>query len=156
MRYTVSLFILLSAFWLINSSANNALLLSLGLISVLTVLFFTRKLNLLDNESLPLHLFKRIFPLYLWVIKEIIKASCYVLKNILFRHKPIAPVTVNIKTDFKETLSKVIFANTITLVPGTLCLELNKDSVLVHALSKQLALELLGDELALRIKRLER
>jgi len=156
MRYPISLFILLSSFWLINSPANNPLLLSLGMASVLTVLFFTFKLKLLDKESLPLHLFTKIFPFYLWLIKEIVIGSCYVLKNILLPSQPLSPVTVTIKTNFKEELSKVIFANAITLVPGTLCLKLKKNTVFVHALNKQLAIELLGNELAQRIKRLER
>ena len=155
MRYPVSLFLLLSTFWLLNSSANNSLLLILGVASVLTVLLFTYKLKLLDKESLPIHLLTRIFPFYLWLIKEIVIGSCYVLKSILFRRQSIDPVTVVIKTNFSDELSKVIFANSITLVPGTLCLKLTDDSVTVHALTKYLAKQLQTNELALRVKRLE-
>ena len=155
MRYPVSLFILLSAFWLVNSSANNTLLLSLGIASVLIVLFFTHKLKLLDKESLPLHLFTRIFPFYLWLIREIVLGCCYVLKKILLRHQPITPVTVTIETNFNEELSQVIFANSLTLVPGTLCLKITENSVLVHVLSEQLAAQLQSNDMASKIKRLE-
>ena len=155
MRYQITLFLLLSAFWLINSSANNTLLLYLGFASVLIVLFFSHKLKLLDKESLPLHLFTRILPFYLWLIKEIVTGSCYVLKNILFRRQPLTPVTVTIQINFKDELSKVIFANSITLVPGTVCLKLTKDSVIVHALTKQIAEQLQDSELAMKVKRLE-
>ncbi|WP_448547822.1 Na+/H+ antiporter subunit E [Thalassotalea fusca] len=155
MRHRISLFILLSAFWLINSSANNALLLSLGVASVLFVLLMVEKLKLLDKESLPLHIAARLLPFYLWLLKEIVIASCYVLKKIVFRRKPIEPVTITIETNFNEDLCKVIFANSITLVPGTLCLKLTKNSVTVHALSQRLAAQLQNNELALRVKRLE-
>jgi len=155
MQYRISLFILLCVFWLINSSASNALLLLLGLISVLFVMLMTEKLNLLDKESQPLHMITRLLPFYIWLLKEIILASCYVLKKIVIRRQPVRPVTVTIETNFREDLCKVIFANSITLVPGTLCLKLTKNTVTVHALSQRLASQLQNNELALRVKKLE-
>lgn len=155
MRYTASLFLLLLAFWAGNSEIHTGLLFFLGLVSVMLVLLITRRLRLLDRESLPLHLFTRIAPFYCWLLKEIFFGSLYVLKLICLGDKAISPTIITVAFEFEDELSHVIFANSITLIPGTLSLQINKESVLVHALTQQLADELLGGEMARRIKRLE-
>jgi multicomponent Na+:H+ antiporter subunit E len=48
----------------------------------------------------------------------------------------------------KSDLSQVIYANSITLTPGTVSVELEKDKILVHALTKEAAEELASGEMA--------
>lgn len=155
MRYTFSLFLLLLAFWAFNSGIYTGWLFFCALMSILLVMFNSHRLRLLDRESLPLHLFTRIAPFYCWLLTEMITGSLYVLTLILHGNKALSPTIFTINFDFKDELSKVIFANSITLVPGTLSLQLDKTSVLVHALTQELADELLSGEMVLRIKRLE-
>lgn len=155
MRDTLGLFVLLSGFWGINSPNDSALLLFLGLLSVLLVVLITHRMKLLDRESFPLHLITRIFPFYLWLLKEIILGCLFVMKTILARDKNLTPEVVTVELAFKDELNQVIFANSLTLVPGTLSVELNQGSIQVHTLSPELAAELRGGEMARRIKRLE-
>ena len=155
MRYTLGLFLLLTVFWGINSTNDSGLLLFLGLLSVLLVMLLTHRMKLLDKESFPLHLITRIGPFYIWLTKEIIVGSIYVLKKIILRDKTMTPRLVKIRLNFKHRLSEVIFANSITLVPGTLCVQLGKGWIKVHALTKELADQLERGELARRIKALE-
>jgi len=119
------------------------------------VLLITRRMRLLDRESLPLHLFIRIVPFYAWLVKEIVRGSFYVLKLIFRGEKALSPTIITIPLDFKDELSKVIFANSITLTPGTLSLQLDRESVQVHTLTRELADDLLSGEMARRIKDLE-
>lgn len=155
MRYTLGLFVILIVFWTINSQYNAGLILFFGLISILLVLFITHRMKLIDQESTPLHLFLSIWPFWCWLLKEIVVGSIYVLKKILQGNSSLSPKIIEIKLDFKDEISKVIFANSITLVPGTLSVQLNEESIVVHALTQELADDLLSGELAHRIKRIE-
>ena len=155
MRYSLGLFFVLTMFWLINSPNISSLLLFLGLISVCLVVTLIVRMKLLDRESLPLHLIARIIPFYLWLLKEIVLSSLNVLKKIVFPRQPLKPQILTIKLQFNEPLTEVIFANSITLVPGTLCLKLSKSEITIHALSKEFASTLRTGELTRRLKRLE-
>ena len=155
MRYTLSLFLILAVFWGLNSSNDANLLLVLGFFSVLLVLLISQKMKLPDKESVPLHLVFRIFPFYCWLVKEIILGCLYVLKKVLSGKDTLTPTVFTISLNFKHPLSEVIFANSITLVPGTLCLNLSEGKVQVHAISQELADQLMTGDLARRIKRLE-
>lgn len=155
MRYVFGLFILLIIFWGVNSQYYSGFQLSLGLGSIALVMLLTHKMKLIDHESQPLHLLTRILPFYAWLIKEIVLGSLYVLKTILQGKQALSPKIITIKLDFKDDISTVIFANSITLTPGTLSLGFKNDSIQVHALTKELAQELLSGQLASKIKRLE-
>lgn len=156
MRYTFGLFVLLSVFWTINSPNDSGLLLFLGLLSIVLVIVLTLRMKLLDDESFPIHLFTKIGPFYLWLVKEIVLGSFYVLKKIIFRDQTDSAQMVTLNIDFKDELTQVIFANSITLVPGTLSVQLEQGTVKVHALTQELADDLTSGELAQRIKRLEK
>lgn len=155
MRYTFSLFLLLLAFWAFNSDVHTSLLFFSGLVSTTLVLLISHRLQLPDRESQPFHLVTRIAPFYCWLIKEIVCGSFTVLKLVVQGDKALSPTIITVPFDFSDELSKVIFANSITLVPGTLSLHLDKGSVRVHALTQTFADQLLSGEMARRIKRLE-
>ena len=155
MRYTFTLFFILLAFWALNSEYYTLFFLFWGMASVLLVLLIAYRMGLIDKESQPLHLVTRIAPYYLWLSKEIIIGSSYVLKRIILGSKAISPTIVTLKIDFKDELSKVIFANSITLVPGTLSMQLDRETIQVHALTRELAQQLASGEMARRIKSME-
>ena len=155
MRFTFSLFILLIIFWSINSEYNTGLLLILEFVSISLVLLIAHGMKLMDHESQPLHLITRIGPFYLWLAKEVALGSLYVLKKIFLGTRSLSPKIIRVNFDFKDEVCKVIFANSITLIPGTLSLEVDHGSVSVHTLTHELADELMKGELARHIKRLE-
>jgi len=155
MRYVLGLFIILTAFWGLNSPNDSLLLIVMGLMSVLLVVYLTLRMRLLDKESFPLHLMIRILPFYLWLTKEIFIGSLYVLKQILFHASRLEPRVVTFALPFKQALTQVIFANSVTLVPGTLSMKLEDGQLTVHALTAELAESLLEGELTRRVARLE-
>ncbi|PAJ73043.1 hypothetical protein CJF42_17925 [Pseudoalteromonas sp. NBT06-2] len=155
MRLTLSLFLLLIIFWTVNSGHYTHSILILGLLSIVLVLLICQRMKLVDQESLPLHLLIRISAFYCWLTKEIILGGIYVLKRILQGDTSIDPKIINIPLDFKDDICKVIFANSITLTPGTITLKLDNESIQVHALTTELADALINGEMARRIKMLE-
>ncbi len=141
MRHTISLFFLLSLFWLANSGSNSysMLLLSLGFFSVILVLFIAHKMDLIDHESQPLHLTYRMPAYFLWLCKEIVIANIDVVRRVWSIKLTISPVFFTLITNQKTDLAKVIYANSITLTPGTVTININQHEFLVHALTKESA-----------------
>ena len=87
MKHTISLFLTLAAFWLLNSGHYSVLVLSLGFASIALILFIIHKMNVVDQESQPIYLSPKILAYYLWLIKEIIKANITVVKHIWLGEK---------------------------------------------------------------------
>ncbi|NNE64822.1 MAG: Na+/H+ antiporter subunit E [Gammaproteobacteria bacterium] len=155
MPHTISLFVTLGVFWLLNSGHYTLLILSLGLISIVLVLFIAHRMDVIDHESQPLHLTLKIPGYLLWLTKEIILSNISVVKHIWLGNKTISPVLTTIKASQQTDMGKVIYANSITLTPGTVTVDLVGDQITVHALSRKNIETLQAGEMDRRIHRLE-
>ena len=145
-RHTISLLLTLAAFWLLNSGHNTALILFLGLASIALVLFIVDKMDVVDQESQPLQLTGNIWGYYLWLIKKVIQANIIVVKHIFLGNSSISPTLKTIKITQKTDIAKVIYANSITLTPGTVAIDLVGDEIIVHALLyKEIETLVVGD-----------
>lgn len=70
---------------------------------------------------------------------------------------PIKPLLKVIPADQKTEVGKVIFANSITLTPGTVAINISNDgNIIVHALHEDSIAELEGGEMNRRVIQLER
>lgn len=143
--YAVFLFV----FWLLLSGHMELLMLGFGLASVVLTVILVKRMTLIDHESYPLHLSSKI-PAYLaYILRAIIQANIDVAKRILTRKRPsISPKMVEVPLPLKTDLGRAIYANSITLTPGTVSVELAKDRIVVHALSSEAADDLAGGEMA--------
>ncbi len=73
------------------------------------------------------------YPLYFLVfMKELIKANIDVALRVVNPALPINPGIVAVKTNLKSPLSKLILANSITLTPGTLTVDVTDDTLFIH------------------------
>lgn len=70
---------------------------------------------------------------------NIVVANFHVAMIVLKRNMPISPGFILLKTKLDRDLTRVLYANSITLTPGTITINLNKDRLLVHALTKEAA-----------------
>ena len=156
MKHTLSLFVTLAAFWLLNSGHYTLLMLSLGFASILLILVIAHKMDVVDQESQPLHLTSSIFGYYLWLVKEIIQANITVVKHIWLGKKSISPTLKKIKISQQTDMGKVIYANSITLTPGTVAIDLVDDEIIVHALLLKDIKSLETGEMDRRVTMLER
>tara|TARA_R110002072_G_scaffold46082_1_gene127832 strand:- start:9548 stop:10012 length:465 start_codon:yes stop_codon:yes gene_type:complete len=135
MRHQTNLIVLLAVFWLANSGHFTTLALGLGAISVFVVVFFARRMNVIDHEAQPLYLLPNIIYYWGWLGKEIVLANIDVTKRIWLGASSINSSIVVLESSPHSDIGKVILANSITLTPGTITLNLNGDEVTVHALS---------------------
>ena len=104
----------------------------------------------------PPHLAWRPFLAYWpWLIKEVIVAGWDVTKRILHPKLPISPTLSEFIPSQKSDIGLVIHANSITLTPGTISVEVEPGRFLVHALTQEGAAGLAGSEMDRRCAELE-
>jgi multicomponent Na+:H+ antiporter subunit E len=146
----------LALFWLFNSGHYTPLLLSLGLVSIVFVLYISSRMDVIDNESQPLHSLSTRLPGYwCWLAKEIVVANMDVVTHIWRKRLTINPVQVQLKASQATDMGKVIYANSITLTPGTITVDLRDDILTVHALAHKQMKDLLNGDMDQRVSRLE-
>jgi multicomponent Na+:H+ antiporter subunit E len=155
MKYVLALSTLLSAFWLINSGHYTPLILSFMVVSVLFVALLCRQMDVVDGESQPLDLTFTIPAYWLWLIKEVVLANIAVARCVWQGAGSISPSVIKVKANQKTDLGIVIYANSITLTPGTVSIDLEGNEITVHALTKESAADLLTGEMDRRVCRVE-
>jgi multicomponent Na+:H+ antiporter subunit E len=154
--HSVSLFIVLCLFWLLLSGFFTAFLLSAGLGCALAVVWFARRMDVVDPEGHPIHLGPRALFYWPWLVKEIVKAAWDVSKIILDPKLPISPTLVRFKPTQKTDVGLVIHANSITLTPGTITIEAAAGEFLVHGLTRAGAEAVVDSEMDRRATACER
>ena len=142
MGHIISLAVLLFVFWLGLSGHFTPLLIGLGIASTLLAVHLAHRMDILDHETHPALLTPRLVRFWLFLSVEVVKANIDVIRRILRPGKSISPQLVTLPLPQKTDLARVIYANSITLTPGTVTLRLDKDTLLVHALSREAAEDL--------------
>lgn len=137
MLHSVSLFIVLYLFWLLLSGFFTAFLLSAGAGSALAVVWFARRMDLVDGEGHPIHLGPKVMLYWPWLLKEIAKSAWDVSRIIMHPKLPISPTLVRFKPGQRTDVGLVIHANSITLTPGTITIEASSGEFLVHGLTRR-------------------
>lgn len=151
MFHSASLFLSLYLFWLLLSGFFTAFLLSAGAGSALAVVWFARRMDVVDAEGHPIHLGPKAIFYWPWLIKEIIKSAWDVSKIILHPKLPISPTLVRFKPTQKTAVGLVLHANSITLTPGTITIEAQAKEFLVHGLTHSGAQGVVDSEMDRRV-----
>ena len=151
------MFIALFLFWLVFNGRFTVEIAVFGLILSAAILWFMCKFM---DYSLEKDF--RIVKKSLWMIKyvlilivEIGKANVGVLKILLSVRYEKEPVLVSFHTDLKSRAARVILANSITLTPGTITVNLMDDYYEVHCLDKSLAAGLDSSIFVKQLKKFE-
>lgn len=155
MRHTISIFLLLGFIWLVNSGFYTPLILSLGLLSIIFVVWLAHKMDVVDEESQPVHLTARLPAYYGWLAVKIVRANIDVIVHIWRPTLAITPCTATLPASQRTDMGKVIYANSITLTPGTVALDLVGDQIKVHSLTAEGLEELRAGEMDRRVTSVE-
>lgn len=126
--------VVLSLFWLLLSGYIQPLLLSFGAISVFLVVLVIKRMDDVDQEVRQMNFSLSIFRYMPWLLKEIMSSSFHVTKLIWGSPKNLSPTLAKISLENIPKDKRVLYANSITLTPGTLSLDINKHEITVHAL----------------------
>lgn len=153
----VSTVVVLFCFWLLLSGIYTAFLVAAGLACALAVVVFAQRMDVIDHEGHPVHLAPRALLRYWpWLLKEIVKSAWEVSLIILQPRLPISPTLVRVKSTQKTDLGRTVFANSITLTPGTVSVEVGDGEILVHALTRSGADSLAAGDMDGRVTDFER
>jgi multicomponent Na+:H+ antiporter subunit E len=128
--------VLLSVFWLLLSGYIQPLLLGFGVISVAIVLLVLKRMDAVDKEPREIGSGYQVIRYLVWLLAEIMKSSIHVTKLIWGPSNQISPSLVKIKASNVPPKKQVLYANSITLTPGTLSVDLKEGEITVHALQK--------------------
>lgn len=134
MKHALGLIASLTVFWLTLSGHYTPLLLGFGVASVALVVWLSGRMHIIDHEGQVAGLHPRILLYWLWLGGEILKSAWRVSRLIwgpMDRIQPALRRTANTHTD---DLHSVIYANSITLTPGTLSVAVHEHEIEVHAL----------------------
>ena len=155
MKAKLSTFVAMFTFWVVLSGMFDAFHLTLGVISCLLVAHFSHDLLFYgdDDQSWVRGLWG--FITYVpWLFYQIIIANLQVAYVVLHPNmfELIDPHVIRFKTKLKRPISKVIFAQSITLTPGTITVSIHDDEFSVYALTRN-ASESLPGEMETRVAR---
>ena len=112
-------------------------------------------MHIADEEGVPIELGLRPFVYAIWLIKEIVLANIDVARRVLDPRLPIRPRLIRVKASQTGDLGRVIYANSITLTPGTVSVDMQGDEITVHALTADAADEDKSGEMDRRVTELE-
>ncbi len=126
---------LLFGFWLVLSGHYTPMLIGLGVASSALVVYLAMRMDVVDHEGLPLQLGGRFWLFFPWLLKEILVANLHVARIILTPGLPISPIVVHYKSSQKTDLGRTLYANSITLTPGTITTGIQGDELEVHSLT---------------------
>ncbi|MEP7209285.1 MAG: Na+/H+ antiporter subunit E [Alphaproteobacteria bacterium] len=132
----LALALALAAFWFAMSGETAPLFLVLAAVSVLATLWLCARLGIIDRDASPYHRIHLLFVYACWLVAEIIKANVVVIRSVLDLRNTISPAMVTVKPGGASDMSRTLFANSITLTPGTVTVETGGD-FLVHALHEE-------------------
>lgn len=139
MKHLLSLTVTLGLVWLLLSGYyDNPLLLGFGLVSCLLVMWIVQRMQIVDEETIPVHLFTRL-PRMIWALTRATLASNWEVAKILLRGGgDVRPSVRTIDFRARQPLTQVSIGNAITLTPGTLTMRVTDEGMAIHALNPEM------------------
>jgi multicomponent Na+:H+ antiporter subunit E len=151
------LFVSLMAFYVVLSGQIHSMYLMVaGAVCCAGVTLLCKRLGLVDDEGVPYRWWWRTIKYVPWLMWQIVLANIDLFKIVWKPGKlAIRPQMVVCPHELRTTYGVATYANSITLTPGTVTVEIGDDAFLVHALSDSFAKDLLAGEMHRRCLELE-
>ena len=153
------LFVVLFGTWLLMSGHYTPLLVGLGVVSCALATVMAHRINANDAEGLPLHLMARLPAYLVWLIKEIVLSNIATGRLIL--GGGARPVLFKTPATQRTAAGVVTYANSITLTPGTVTIEIDANEngqsheFLIHALAPDFQNDVTSGDMDRRCRSLE-
>jgi multicomponent Na+:H+ antiporter subunit E len=137
--------------WILLSGHVGVLDLAMAVAASALVTFANRDV---EGVSEMLRWTPRLLAYLPWLLKEIWVANIQVVKLVLDPALPIDPVIVRVRTRFSSDFARTTLANSITLTPGTITLDVDGDDFLVHAITAGGGADIVAGGMARRVGRM--
>ncbi len=132
----ITIFLSSLLLWLLLAGSVQSEEIIAGIVISLIATFLTiSRTSLFD----AIH-FSPLFPFYIFLFlasffKALFIANLDMARRVISPSLPIEPGLVRVKTGLQSELGKLLLANSITLTPGTLSVDVDGDEILVHWIS---------------------
>jgi len=153
---TIILAAILFLFWLALSGHYSGFLLTMGAASTVLCVYIAYRMGTVDTEGVQIQLALGAITYVPWLLWEIVKSGWSVSRIIMDPNLPISPTMTRVKATQKTSAGINVYANSITLTPGTITTNVVGDELTVHALVTEGALDLEGGSMDRRVSRFER
>jgi len=150
-KHFIATYIIVFAFWLLLSAHFDSFHVGAGTICSLVVAYGTHDLLFTGTGNHTLTKTLRFIAYLPWLIYQIVLANIDVAKRALSPRMPIDPRVVKFKTILRGDVARTALANSITLTPGTVTIDIVDDVFYVHAIAKEPADDLLEGAMERRI-----
>lgn len=137
MTYLPGLVIALALLWFGLSGETSPFFIGLAVVAVVLTLMLSARLKVIGRDASPYHRAPQLLLYTGWLVVEIVKANVAVIVRVLGPRHAIDPAVVRLRTLARTDLGRALFANSITLTPGTVTMDVEGDKVLVHALVRE-------------------
>lgn len=154
MARAIAWVLVLSLFWAGLSGYLKPLLVVSGVLSIAFSWWFVRRAEVeLEDWSVGRILMACVTYLP-WLLWQVLLSNLRVIKIVWSPQLPIAPRVVEVPCTLATPTGKALFANSITMTPGTVTLSVG-ESLLVHALTAEDAAGVLDGSMHARVQKLE-
>lgn len=156
MRSLLTLTVVLVVFWGSNSGMFKPLLLSLGAASVVLTAWLTWRLGILGKGERSARI-SRLPGYCAWLAVQVVKSNMDVVRRVWTGPGAISPTVARVPLPALSDAGKVIYANSITLTPGTVAMDIDVrgSTLLVHSLTREGIADLESGDMARRVQGLE-
>lgn len=134
MKRLLAMVPILAAFWLVLSGHFEPLLLGLGALSVAVVCGMSWRGELFPHRDVTVGFILRLPLYFLWLSWQVLLSALRVVVKVWSPRLNLQPVVEATETKDLTELEQVVYANSITLTPGTLSLDVDDDRILVHGI----------------------
>lgn len=141
----------LALFWLFLSGFLKPLLLGFGVVSVALVMLILHRMNRIDAQPQQLPASISNVRYTFWLLGQIVLSSLEVAKLVWGNSKNLSPAIAKLPVKDIPNKSRVLYANSITLTPGTLSVDIDEQHVTVHALNERSIKSLQTGEMARKV-----
>lgn len=145
----------LFAFWLALSGHYTPFLMGAGAVCAVACVLAAIRMRAADAEGHPVELFWGAITYFPWLIVEIVKSAWSVTKVILHPGLPISPTMTVVHSSQKTNAGVATYANSITLTPGTITVDVSGKHLTVHALVREGASDLEAGGMDRRVSQFE-
>ncbi len=147
--------LILMVLWLVLSGHYTVLLVTFGIISCIGVVALALRLDVIHSDKHSIGILLRLLKYLPWFSREILLSNIDVAKRILSPALPINPNVVRVNASQATELGVTVYANSITLTPGTLSIQVDANQIEVHSLNHESTAQLKRGEMDRRVCALE-